>query len=78
MFCDAANGDFHLDVASCCAGAGEGGTDIGVLGVNCELTQVPTLSQWGMILLSLLLIAGSTLAMIKRYSFGYSYRRKLQ
>ncbi|MCP4581996.1 MAG: hypothetical protein GY839_10280 [candidate division Zixibacteria bacterium] len=35
VFCNAADADYHLSDASCCAGAGEGGVDIGAMGVGC-------------------------------------------
>ncbi|MCP4581942.1 MAG: hypothetical protein GY839_10005 [candidate division Zixibacteria bacterium] len=36
IFCDTAEGDYHIADASCCAGAGDGGVDIGALGVGCS------------------------------------------
>ena len=66
MFCDADIGDFYLDATSCCVGAGEGGADIGALGANCGFAPVPTLSEWGILLLALLLIAGGTAAVIRK------------
>ncbi|MCP4581813.1 MAG: hypothetical protein GY839_09345 [candidate division Zixibacteria bacterium] len=35
MYCNPAEGNFLLADISCCIGAGEGGTDIGALGVGC-------------------------------------------
>jgi hypothetical protein len=35
MFCNPAEDDFHVADVSCCLGAGEGGVDIGALGVGC-------------------------------------------
>jgi len=35
MFCDPDSGDFYLEGHSCCEGSGEGGVDIGALGVGC-------------------------------------------
>ena len=35
-FCDPENGDYYLDAASCCAGAGQDGVDIGAFGVGCH------------------------------------------
>ena len=42
MFCDPENGNFYLDAASCCVGAGESGVDIGAFGVGCG-EDIPTL-----------------------------------
>ena len=69
MLCDPNNGDFYLDAASCCVGVGQDGVDIGAYGVGCG-EPVPILSEWGMILLSLLLIAGGTIATIRRDAFA--------
>ncbi len=63
MFCDPENGNFYLDAASCCVGEGEGGVDIGAFGEGCG-ANVPTLSEWGMIILTLLLLAVGTIAVI--------------
>lgn len=42
--------------------------DLKVASVDCNTPeQIPTLSQWGMILLSLLLIAAATAAIVRRY-----------
>jgi len=65
MFCDPESGDYYLDAASCCVGAGEGGVDIGAFGVGCG-EEIPTLSEWGMILLALLLLTAGTVAVIRR------------
>ena len=65
MFCDLESGDFYLDAASCCVGAGEGGVDIGAFGVGCG-EEIPTLSEWGMLILGLLLLAIGTIAVIRR------------
>ena len=65
MFCDSENEDFHLDASSCCVGAGEEGSDIGAFGIGCG-QPVPTLSQWGMIILALVLLATGTMAIIGR------------
>ncbi|MCP4583419.1 MAG: DUF1565 domain-containing protein [candidate division Zixibacteria bacterium] len=35
LFCDPVEGGFQLVDVSCCLGAGEGGTDIGALGLGC-------------------------------------------
>ena len=35
-FCDTANTNFYLDSSSCCADAGEGGSDIGAYGIGCS------------------------------------------
>ena len=65
MFCDPENGDFYLDASSCCVGAGEEGGDIGAFGIGCG-QLVPTLSEWGMIILGLMLLAAGTIAVIRR------------
>jgi parallel beta-helix repeat protein len=65
MFCDPENGNFYLDPASCCVGAGEGGVDIGAFGVDCG-EEIPTLSEWGMLIMGLLLLALGTVAVIRR------------
>ena len=65
MFCDPENGNFYLDATSCCVGAGEGGVDIGALGIGCG-QEIPTLSEWGAIILSLLLLAAGTIAIVRR------------
>lgn len=66
QFCDPDNNNFYLATSSCCVGAGEGGVDIGALGVGCEAFPVPTLSEWGSIILLLLLLASGTIAVIRR------------
>jgi hypothetical protein len=35
MFCNPDIGNYYLDSASCCVGAGEGGVDIGAFGIGC-------------------------------------------
>jgi hypothetical protein len=65
MFCDPENGNFYLDAASCCVGEGEGGVDIGAFGVDCGV-EIPTLSEWGMIILGLLLLGAGTIAVVRR------------
>ncbi len=40
MFCDPENGDYYLDAASCCAGAGQGGVDIGAFGIGCHSPDI--------------------------------------
>jgi hypothetical protein len=65
MFCDPENGNYFLDAASCCVGAGEGGVDIGAFGVGCG-ESIPTLSEWGMLVMGLLLLAISTAAVVRR------------
>ena len=64
IFCDPDNGSFYLDASSCCVGAGEGGVDIGALGVGCG-QPIPTLSEWGLIVLALLILAVGTVAVIR-------------
>jgi hypothetical protein len=39
-FCYPDTGDYHLTQGSCCAGAGEGGVDIGAFGVGCDSVYV--------------------------------------
>lgn len=64
MFCDPGNDDFHLDSGSCCIGAGEGGADIGAYGVGCGL-EIPTLSQWGLLILALLMLSMGTVSVVR-------------
>jgi len=64
QFCDAPNGDFSLNSSSCCVGSGEGGSDIGAFGIGCG-QPVPTLSEWGMLIMGLLLLAIGTIAALK-------------
>jgi parallel beta-helix repeat protein len=66
MFCEPNSGNFYLADSSCCVGAGQGGVDIGALGVGCSLQQIPTLSEWGMLILALLLLAAGTVAVVRR------------
>ncbi len=65
MFCDPENGNFYLDAASCCVGEGEGGANIGAFGVGCGEQEIPTLSEWGMLIMGLLLLAVGTVAVIR-------------
>ncbi len=65
LFCDPENGDFHLADASCCVGEGEGGVDIGAFGVGCGV-EIPTLSEWGMLIMGLLLLAIGTVTVARR------------
>ncbi len=65
QFCDPESGNYYLDAASCCVGAGEGGVDIGAFGVGCDLS-IPTLSEWGLLLMGLLLLACGTVAVVRR------------
>ncbi len=45
LFCNSDTGDFRLALNSCCAGAGEGGVDIGAFGVGCDdIIPVPMLT----------------------------------
>ena len=39
LFCNPDENDFHLADISCCLGAGEGGADIGALGIGCYASQ---------------------------------------
>lgn len=64
MFCYPDTGNFYLAANSCCVGAGEGGVDIGALGVGCA--SIPTLSEWGMIIMALLLLAVGTVAVVRK------------
>ncbi len=72
MFCDPENGNFYLDAASCCVGEGEGGADIGAFGVDCGEQEIPTLSEWGMLILALLLLAVGTVAVVRRKRLAIS------
>ena len=65
-FCFPDTGDYYLNQSSCCVGAGQEGVDIGAYGVGCGAEPIPTLSEWGMILLALLLLASGTVAVIRR------------
>ncbi len=65
QFCDPSAGNYHLDPASCCAGSGQGGVDMGAFPVGCG-NNVPTLSEWGMMILGLILLAFGTAAIIRR------------
>ncbi len=65
LFCDPENGNFYLDVASCCIGTGYEGVDIGAFGVGCGV-DIPTLSEWGMLIMALLLLAVGTVAVVRR------------
>jgi len=71
QFCDAPNGDFSLNSSSCCIGAGEGGSDIGAFGIGCG-QPVPTLSEWGMMIMWLLLLALGTGAVVRRRQAAFS------
>ncbi len=64
-FCNPENGDFHLNFGSCCLGAGQDGLDIGALGAGCN-PSIPTLSEWGMLIMGLLLLAVGTVAVVRR------------
>jgi predicted outer membrane repeat protein len=63
-FCDPLFGNYNLDPASCCAGSGQDGDDMGAFPVGCS--NAPTLSEWGMIALGLMLMAAGTIAVIRR------------
>jgi hypothetical protein len=63
-FCDPSNGNYYLDPASCCAGSGQGGDNIGAYPVGCG--NVPTLSEWGIIILGLVLLVAGTIAVVRR------------
>ncbi len=64
-FCQPTVNDYDLDAASCCVGGGVSGAVIGALGIGCG-QAIPTLSEWGLIILALLLLAGGTVAVIRR------------
>ena len=66
QFCYPDTGDFYLNQSSCCVGAGQGGADIGAFGVGCGAEPIPTLSEWGMIILALLILVMGTVAIIRR------------
>jgi len=68
MFCNPGIDNFYLSSASCCVGAGGGGADIGALGVGCETVEIPTLSQWGMVILGCLFLAIASGTVIRRRS----------
>jgi predicted outer membrane repeat protein len=65
MFCDPENGNYFLDAASCCVGAGQGGVDIGAFGVGCG-EAIPTLSEWGMLIMGLLILSTGTVAVVRK------------
>ncbi len=69
MFCDPENGNFYLDASSCCVGAGEGGVDIGAYGVGCGW-PIPTISEWGVVIMGLLLLAVGTVAVIRKREYS--------
>lgn len=75
LFCNSAEGDFQLAENSCCLGAGEGGVDIGAFGSGCMVATIPTLSQWGLIIFGLLLLAGGTAAIIRRFNLIATQRQ---
>lgn len=66
MFCGPDTGNFYLADSSCCVGAGQGGDDIGALGVGCGLSTIPTLSEWGLLIMALLLLATGTVGIVRR------------
>jgi len=68
MFCYPDTGNYYLHINSCCVGAGQDGVDIGAFGVGCG-EDIPTLSEWGMVILALLLLAAGTIAVIRRGRF---------
>ena len=66
QFCYPDTGNYYLNQSSCCVGAGQGGADIGAYGVGCGAEPIPTLSEWGMIMLGLLLLASATATVVRR------------
>jgi|GEM_PF-570233 len=47
LFCDTASGDYRISWLSPCAGAGQGGVDIGALGVGCDIPRTWHVSTSG-------------------------------
>ena len=72
-FCNPVAGDFHLNDGSCCLGVGEDGTDIGALGEGCN-PVIPTLSEWGTLILGMLLMAVGTMAIARKRKSAFSER----
>jgi hypothetical protein len=64
-FCNPMAGDFHLNDGSCCLGSGQDGADIGALGAGCN-PSIPTLSEWGMLIMGLLILTVGTIAVVRR------------
>ena len=44
FFCSPDTGNYYLADNSCCIGTGEGGVDIGALGIGCSVTSTPELN----------------------------------
>jgi hypothetical protein len=69
LFCNINNEDYSLDSLSPCLPGhilNSCSTLIGALGVGCGLTTIPTLSEWGMLIMGLLLLAVGTAAVVRR------------
>jgi hypothetical protein len=72
-FCNPVTGDFHLNEGSCCLGSGEDGADIGAFGPGCN-PSIPTLSEWGMLILGMLLLAVGTIAVARKRKSAFGER----
>lgn len=57
---------------NCDWGLGEYRSDIGAYGGAVPFEDIPTLSEWGMIILALLLLAAGTVAVVRRHRAVYS------